>query len=173
MIPNTAEHLGREQTVQVGSRSWTITRWDRSVWWDFLGWARTQIPDPLDAAEKVIAKLLERKADCLHRARAADLDGESARLHALADQFQAQADSVFQGAMDKRANFLSVNSPEVGSLLRSLEGSVKLLHLLIVQHQPKATLDDAYELAAALGQDLEQVIAVAAGKMPPADPKNG
>src|SRR5262245_25399342 len=65
------DHLGREQTVNALGRQWRLTRFDRSVWADWLDWARPLIPHPLEVIrgklegmpEDVAIALVEHAAD--------------------------------------------------------------------------------------------------------------
>lgn len=147
-------HIGREQVLEIAGRKWKLSRWERRIWWELLQWARPQIPDPVET----IAKHLDKLPDKL-------------------------ASYAVDKALAASRTFLSVNSPEVDSLLESLEGMVKVLHLLLLEHQPSITEDEAYCLAMhvaktdPVGKDgkkkanrLQEIFAIALGKGPPSSP---
>jgi len=128
--------LGREQEIDVLGRRWKVGRWTMGVWRELLEWARPQIPNPLDAIAK----------------------------HLNSFSLDAQKYAVDQ-ALDASRSFLSIGSPEIQSVLNSLEGGVRLLWLLLKTHQQNATEDDAYQVAMALGRDrLAAILAAAMGK---------
>ncbi len=130
--------LGREQEIVALGPTWRLARRERAVWGELLAWARERIPDPVDRIMKHIDKLPE-----------------------------ALAARVVQETLVASQRFLSINSPEVGSILQSLEGSVRVLWLLLRDHQADATEDDAYRLAMTLGKDgMGRLFDVALGKSP-------
>lgn len=134
-----AAHVGREQTFDAAGRTWKLSRWERRVWWELLEWARPQIPDPVES----IAKHLDK------------LPPDVARY-------------AVDKALAASRIFLSINSPEVQSLIESLEGGVRTLYLLLREHQPEATEDDAYRIAISFGHEkLQRLFEVALGKPAP------
>lgn len=173
---NTATHLGREQTVTVGGKVYQLGRWDRSVWWDFLEWARSQLPDPLDGATKVIERLAEQQAAIEAQLANTKLDkDERSRLSKKANLLAQLCDRTLSAALDKRSTYLSVNSPEVQSLVKSMEGACYLFMLLLRKgSMTDATEDDALDLLKGCDPDtLARIFQTAMGEPPPADAKNG
>lgn len=131
-----ATHVGREQTIEVDGRVWRVSRWTRAVWNEYLTWARGVLPDPVEVALK--------------------------HLDHVPEKLQA---AWVRMALDKKTCYLSVSSPEVQSLLASLEGTVHLLWLLLKPYQPEVTLDDAFEVAMRIGeQELDKILTRAAGE---------
>lgn len=131
-----ATHVGREQTIEACGRVWRVSRWTRSVWSEYLTWARGVRPDPVEVALKHLDQVPER------------LQAHWVRM-----------------ALDKKTCYLSVSSPEVQSLLSSLEGTVQLLWLLLKPYQPDVTLDHAFEVAISVGeQELDKLLTRAAGE---------
>lgn len=131
-------HIGREQDVQALGKTWKLARWERRVWWDLLAWARLKIPDPVDLIAGKLALMPEPIAK-----------------HAV------------DAALRASRTFLSINSAEVQSLLASLEGSVYTVWLLLREHQPNVTEDEAYKVVLDIGKDnLPGIFAIALGKSP-------
>lgn len=170
---NTATHLGREQVVQGSTRTYRLGRWDRSVWWEFLEWARTKLPDPLDGASKMIDTITEQQADLEARMAKAGKD-DKAFYQRRIELLSKSADRVLSAALDKRAKYLSINSPEVQSLMSSLEGATYIVMLLMRKgDSPDATEEDAWGLVQDCSpEELGKILTAAAGEVPPADPKN-
>lgn len=131
-------HIGREQEVTANGRTWKVARWDREVWWKLLQWARGHVSSPLD----LVSKHLDR----------------------LCPEVQKYA---VDRTLEKADTFLSINSELVQSIVKSLEGSVRILWLLLTPYQPAATEDDAFQLVADLGPErLDALFGTALGKVP-------
>jgi len=129
-------HIGREQVVEALGRRWKLARWDRGVWKDLLEWARPQVPDPIEAISKHLDKLPPEVAKY-----------------------------AVDAALKAKRAFLSINSPEVQTVLGSLEGISKALYLLLLPHQPNATEDDAYAILMEVGpEEMQKRLAVALGR---------
>jgi len=138
-VPELAAHIGRETEIRALGSTWRLGRWDRGVWRRFLDWAKTQLPDPLEEALKVVDRLKEPAAS-----------------------------NLVQRALAEKTTFLSIGSPRVAELLQSLEGGVYLLYLLLQKHHPGITEDDAMEIGMEYGlQKLQEKLDQAAGTAPP------
>lgn len=145
-MPDIAPHVGREATLTALGQTWTASRWDLQVWDDFLAWARTALPDPMDVAiaacERTAAReraLSERLADTKDKAEAKRLQGQISDLQAIQTQ-------TMKLGMDKGSSYLAVNSPEVRSLVSSARGSAHALWLLLRKHHPDVTEEVALEI---------------------------
>lgn len=115
-------HIGKEQTVQALGQTWRLQRWSRAVWGEFLAWARTQLPDPLEVAR-----------------RAMELWGK--------EHHQA----IGQDALDRANSAISIGSKAVNELLESPEGACYLLFLLVKKHHPDVTQDQAMDILMEVG----------------------
>jgi len=122
-----ANHLGRESELTALGRTWRISRWTRKIWNDWLDWAKTVLPDPVDTAQKRIEKW------------PAHLQAEVAR-----------------DALDRANMGLSIGSRPVSALMDSPEGACQLLYLLLKKHQPDVTEDDAMDILMEVGLEAVQ-----------------
>jgi hypothetical protein len=133
-----AAHIGRESEIHALGTTWRIGRWDRGIWRKFLDWARTQLPDPVEEALKVVDRLPEKVANAL-----------------------------VQKALEEKTAFLSIGSPKVTALLQSMEGGIYLLYLLLQKNHPGITEDDAMEIVMEYGVErLQERFDQAAGVAP-------
>lgn len=133
-----AEHVGRDSEIVALGQKWKVGRWTRRVWNDFLEWAKPRIADPLDVAEKALAKF-------------------PAHLHEV----------IVRHAIDRSQMHLTAGSTEVQSLLGTVEGSVYLLYLLLKDSHPGVTEDMAFDIATEVGGErMRKAFDVAAGKVP-------
>lgn len=185
---NPVAHVGREVEIEALGRTWKVGRWDRKVWIDFADWARTMLPDPIEAMTKHIDKLSLKDADTMRElmkrdyeeedrcrkrfAEVAEKEGEAAAQKLpppirMAPQYVQLADVMAQRALDKASSYLSFNSPEMTSLLSSVPGETRIFWLLLKKHHPDVTEDDAFEIKMEIGQiKLADVMAAASGKAP-------
>ena len=131
-------HLGRETEVQALGRIWKLARFDRTIWRQWMDWAKTQLPDPVEEALKIIDRLPEKVA------------GE-----------------VVRKALDEKTSHLGLGSPKVNGLLGSVEGSAYLTYLLLRKHQPEAGEDEGMLIVFELGlQAMQEKFNQASGTMP-------
>src|SRR4051794_28355490 len=112
-MSNTPDHVGRPQTVEALGRTFTLARWTRAVWGEFLDWARNKLPDPRKAAVEFL-EVVDKKDAALR-------------------------DTIVREALAESLEYLSVNSPRVARLLDSLEGTTRLVYLLLKPAHPDAT----------------------------------
>lgn len=134
-----ATHVGRETTVEALGRTWRVGRWSRSVWEEFLAWARPRIPDPLEIASRHLDRFPPHMQEMLVR-----------------------------HACDRAADYLGASSPQVQQCLTSLEGSVHLLYLLLRRNHPEVTEDMAMDIAVEAGAaEVKKAFDAAAGRQPP------
>ena len=156
-----AAHIGREQIIDAAGRQWKFGRWDRSVWFEFLAWARTQLPNPLDKIRPVIEQLTSRQAALL----AQNTEATTKEAELLAQHL----DGIVRLAINESMSYLSVGSAPVADVVRSLEGTIKILWLLLRKHQPNVTEDDAFDIFDEVGlQNVQNLMNVASGEMPTA-----
>ncbi len=125
------EHVGREQTVEALGRTWKFGRWDRGVWADLFKFARQVLPNPVEVAFQAIEHLPAEPTN---------------------PALRAAMEAVVSKALDKAASYISVASPEMRSLLASVEGNAHLVWLLVRKHHPEVTEDEAYELFISLSR---------------------
>jgi hypothetical protein len=178
--PNIPRHLGREQQIQAFGESFTLSRWDRAVWWQLLDWCRAMIPDPLAAVEPTILRLASEQARLaaiapppllmLPGAATVKPPDEAQVAKARQAQQEAQiiehrASQLLSAALDKRLYFLSVNSPEVQALINSFEGSTKVLGLLLTKHHADLAEDDHFEIMRSQ-TGLDTIFDTALGRAP-------
>lgn len=167
MAANVAPHVGRETTLDSLGQTWTLSVWTLRVWDDFLTWARTVLPDPLDEAEKSCLRLARQERPVRARLAAAAGPEREALEADLNDLMVLQTRIVELGTQASR-RYLSVDSPEVQSLLSSPRGTARLLRLLLAAHHPG--IDDDGAFAVQQGADaaqLREALVVVAGKTPP------
>ncbi len=157
-----ATYRGRETTFTVLGQTWRVSRAEVDRWDEFLEWAGTVLPDPLEEAEKQIEKLAGREYDLRQRKDVPD-DAKARQLHFL----QGQQDRLLRVAMDKACSYLALNSPEVNSLVRSPRGGAQLLYTLLREHQPGIDLDTCWHIMVNISADeFNRVLAVTTGKAP-------
>ena len=133
-------------------KTWKLSRWDRSVWWKILEWARGKIPDPLAVAEPTVRALAEMQARALMKARGKDtLEEDKLRYAAEAEIYEQRGQNLLRFSLDKQLVCLDVNAPEIASLVDSMEGSTFAMQTLLAKYQPLVTEDEAFELADAIG----------------------
>lgn len=135
------EHIGREQTVEIGGKTYKLSRLTRKMWKAFLAFARDLLPDPLEVVKKA-------------------LDGFSVEIQ----------EKLVKEALDKATLYLDLFSPQVGSVLSSIEGQSYLFYLLIRDNHD-VTEEEATNLFFALinefGRDkLDTLLVNAAGIIP-------
>lgn len=145
---------GREVTAEALGRSWTFSRWTLTILDDFLTWARTQIPDPLDLATRHVEKMM--------------VEEEKISNKALLAHRNKIKDELVTGAIKQAASYLDFGSPQVQSLLHSPLGGSHLLMLLLKAHQPDVTEEDAFQIIQEIGdQKLQHIMDVTTGKVAP------
>lgn len=170
---NVAAHLGREQEVEALGQMWKLARWDRAIWWRLLAWARSQVPDPLEAAATIIERMAGRQSKLQVEARGKP-PAESVPLLEEATILERRSEQLLRIALDKRMAYLSVNAPEIQALIDSLEGSTRILWELLRPAHPAVTEDEAYGvlqtiLSRATPADplpMQRVMDTALGKQP-------
>src|SRR3954468_17248808 len=106
-VPPLAAHVGREQSFEALGRTWTLARWTRGVWRDFLEWARPRIPDPREVA----ARFLELVPDT----------AENQGVRAI----------IVNRALDDAQEHLAPTSLRVLRLLGSSDGLVQVVRQLL------------------------------------------
>jgi hypothetical protein len=169
-----ATHVGREATIQALGRTWRLSRWTRRVWMEWLDWLRSRLPNPIEGLLRHIDQVVLKDADILRELQRKDeeerlqterynqAEQEQARREGrtpvlrrpvlLAPQWRQNAEVLVRLALDQSMTYLSVNSPVAKSALESPEGISQLLYLLLREHHPEVTPDDAYEIICDLMQ---------------------
>lgn len=131
-----ADHVGRESVVRALGRDWRVGRWTRGIWEEWLLWLKERTPDPM---QLLLAK-----------------------LDKFPDHLQAEA---VRHAIDRSAEYMSPGSPVVNQALGSLEGNVRLFWLLLREHQPGITEDEALAVCVELGDRRREVLERSQGKL--------
>lgn len=172
-----ADHIGRECVETINGKSWTFARCTRAVHQDFAAFARTLLPNPVDAvlanldkiALKDAAALRQLQIDDMAEMKKAKEEGREPAL--IAGQFKPFADTMTQQAVNKASVYCGFGSPEVTSVLGTSEGGSYMLYLLLKPNHKDITPDEAFELMIALGQRTQRIISTCSGKAEAA-PKN-
>lgn len=155
---NTPDHVGRSQTVEALGKTWTLSRWSRAVWNDFLAWAKTKLPDPRVEGRKTLASLLPQEGD------APDMRA------ALAEARNATAKQINEETLE----YLTVNSKRVNALLDTMEGTEYLTYLLLRGEHPEADTELAYQIVLSVGSEaMSEKLKLCAGVGPKKDASPG
>lgn len=137
------QHVGQEHTFEALGRTWKFGRWTLAVWREIVAWAKTVLPD-LKAEGVALAKSLEGCPE-------------------------AQKE-VVQSVLDELRLPLGPNHPRIVALIDTMEGCVKVVHLLLKSGGTDASEEDAYELALSVGMAEAQKLAMkSAGIVAPKD----
>jgi len=137
-----AEHVGREQTVKALGKEWKLARWTRAVWRELLEWARPQVPDPIDVAERLMKRLPPEQ-------------------HA----------GVLAAALQMGCEPVHIGTPAVLALVNGMEGTAKLVSLLLKPSHPEATEDLAWDIILDVGLEMMAEIKRKAEGKPPRAPE--
>lgn len=157
-----ATFRGRETEAKALGQTWRFSRWTLNVLDEFLDWARTQLPDPLEVAEKAIFRL-QREARRIRESKEYD-DGEKQFLLST----NAQQQSLWADkAMDEATSYLGMGSPQFQSLLNSARGAARLAMLLLRKHHPDIDEETAFAIASEVGDDMQRIMSITAGKASP------
>lgn len=133
-------NFGKETTVQAHGRSWKLARLDLGVIRGFRDWVREQLGDYGAVAERFIDKLPADKA-----------------MQLVKDVSE----------VEKQLRGFTLQCPIAQQYLATESGAAKLVHLLLVKHQPEATEDDAFAIVVELGQEeLRKKLEEAKGEVP-------
>lgn len=156
------DHVGRAQQITALGQQWTIGRWDRAVWAEMFDFARGILPNPVTEAFAALDRLpliADPGKDAPEAEKKAYATRSTRQEHA--------AEFLVRSALDKASSYLSVGSPEMQSLLGSIEGASHLLWLLLRKAHSDVTQDQAYEILMEVGQQkAEELFGKAAGKAP-------
>lgn len=140
-MSNTADHVGRAQTITALGRQWTVARLERRLVMEFLEHVKTKLPDPKQVALEYLAAL-----------PAEDVNGRNA---------------ILQKAMDESLEYLSLASPRVQRYANSEDGMAYQIYLLLRGNHPEITVDMASAILEELGRKaFEDVARKAAGVAP-------
>lgn len=144
-MANTPNHVGRPQQVIALGQTWTLSRWDRRTWAEFLDWAKTQLPDPRKTAAEFLAML---------------------------PHDDPSRESIVAKALDEANTHLSISSPRVKALLESSAGVTRLVYLLLKPNHPEITEETAYDIVTT-ADNLNDVLTKCAGVAPGKGPSPG
>ena len=165
------DHVGREVTIEKFGKQWTFARWTRRVWVDLTNYAQKNLPNPLLEANAVLPQFTAQDAATLRELIKADMEeakaaaAEGREPISLANGFRPASDMLVEKAMQRRSLYLESSSPEMKSFLGSIVGISYALYLLLREHHPDITEDDAYLLATAFQPDeLKNLIETTQGK---------
>ena len=163
------QHIGRAVEIEILGEQWKFARLDLDTWDLFLDWAKTILPDPVKVGLENIDMVAVKDAAIVRELRRQDLEEETkAKAEGRApifvgDKFTPISNDFAKMALDKKASYLSLNSPEIMSLRTSAKGSAYLLHLVLKPAHPDITPARAYEVMLALGDKLKGVIDTISG----------
>lgn len=148
---------GKECEVQALGQTWRFGRWTLGVLDEWTDWARGQLPNPIDEAVKVIERM--------------ELDEQERKItnQRLLLTRNKIKDELVNAAMRRASSYLAFNSPEVQSLMNSPRGAARLVKLLLKTNHPDVSEEQALDLVMALGEDLQRIMLVTAGKSPPGE----
>lgn len=150
---------GRDGEVIVNGKTWKTGRMTLNVIDAFLDWCRPLLPDPLTIATNDVLRL-ERAVRDVQASDAPDADKA-----AVVATLRRQQEQVTELAFDRATAYLSWTAPEVQGVLRSPRGAARMLYLLLREHQPDVTEDDAWSVLTALGEKQRDVFTKASGKV--------
>ncbi len=157
---DTASFRGRETTTEALGRTWKVSRWSLDRMDDFRDWAATQLPDPLEIAEKA---LLRHQRQAWQIGNDKSLPDEERAFLLAANQ--ERQERLARLAMEQATGYLSFLSPQVRTLLFDPRGSARLFLTLLREHQPEVTEEQAYQIGEAVGsKEQERIMAVTMGK---------
>lgn len=184
-----ASHVGQEQTVQALGQTWKLSRLTRGVWRQFFAWARTILPDPQAEAHKHISRLAKEEYQIRrvhsavntpeeHRtpeqrallalAENADYLDPGYLAHALQTNQDEQKQACTVG-LDKATSTHSLNSPQIQSLLASIDGITQLMYLRLKPNHPDVTEDQAFSIVEEMSpEEAAASNRLASGESPPA-----
>lgn len=156
-------HVGQSTRIKDSAgKVWTLSRQERRHTRAFEEWARPQVKDPRAVALSATLDLAKEEVAIRKRT-----DLEPDEKQAMIEALQRQQAVYSKEAMSLAAGELSIDHPQVQSLLRSTEGTCEMLRLLMADAHPDATADDAFALLSDVGQELiEQSIVKAQGTAP-------
>lgn len=118
-----APQLGRETTVDALGKKWTIGRWTVDVWDELIDFAKKRLPDPWAPIKDLVQVLSPEEAGKL-----------------IQDTY-------------KRVNAMfTIKSPEIQAFLDTPEGQMYLFWLLMRQHHPELTRQQAMDIAVEIGE---------------------
>ncbi len=171
-----ADYIGRETTETILGQQWTFARADRAIDRDFAEYARTVLPDPIEAMTRNLDKVALKDAAVLRQLQIddnAELDkakAENRPAILMAPQYVPFADVMTRQAINKAACYLGMGSPEVQSVLTSVDGMSHLLFLLLRKNHKEITEDQAHELNIALGERFAAIVKRCRGGAEPTVP---
>lgn len=135
-------YIGQESKLTINGKTYRLARFDRRLANDFVKWARSVLPNPLQSIAEVVK----------------DLPPELAEKLAM----KAYEDS---------RELLDISSPRVQELLETLPGLIKLSSLLIQRNHPELSDDETWAIIEqCIEQEGEAAVtskvAEATGEMP-------
>lgn len=122
-------YIGKETTIKVGDKEYKLSRLSRSIMREFVEWAKTLLPDPLEAALDAVKQLSG---------------------HLELQQL------LVKEALNERKSYLDFRSPEIQELLDTFDGQVKMVQLLLKKNHPNLNEDDCFDIALAFAEENEE-----------------
>lgn len=119
------KYIGKETAVEVNGKTYTLSRMTRKILNEWLEWAEPQLVNPLDVVK-------------------GHLDGFT----------KEQQDLIIKEALKAARQRRDVTSPEVQGFMSTPAGMTHLVQLLLKDHHPDVTEDEAFEVAQAKGDDF-------------------
>lgn len=113
-------YVGKEQTIVVDGKSYKLSRLTRATMKEFAEWAKSLIPNPLD----VVAERLDQFAKYPHL-----------------------QEVMVKDAVARSKTFGDFNSPEVQSIMSSMDGQIKMVSMLLKPNHPELTEDEVFDIA--------------------------
>lgn len=174
-----AGHIGREAEITALGRTWTLCRWDRLIWREFLKWVKANSPDPLEAVTAHIDTIQLKDAETLRELLKRDMEEEvKARAEnrqpvLIAPRFRDAADTILEKAVDKATSRLAIDSKETQAAVRDADGQLQVAWLLLHRKQPDVTLELAEQIVADCPKDKwDEALLIVTGQYHGAE-KNG
>ena len=142
----TTTHIGREVTLNISGKDYTFARLDRKAHQAWMAWADKKLGCPLAEARK-------------------QMEGFPPHIQEV----------LFKDALERKKLRSNLESPDYQNLMKTWDGAMKFMVLLLKKHHPELTEEQVEEIYDAaieeLGPDfLHDLKAEAEGK-PPANPQ--
>ncbi len=144
--------IGRECSEHAAGKLWRFGRFTRKVWVELGVEARRLLPNPVKDSLDLFEAAALKDVEILRGLRAKDLEererakAEKRRAVLLADEFEPLSKTMVADALAASRRYLGAGSPELSGFIQSHEGCSYLLWLLMQEHQPAVTLDEAYDV---------------------------
>lgn len=161
-----ANHVGQSTKIKDSQgRVWTISRQERRHAKQFEEWAKSRIKDPRAVAKDATLDLAKEEVKIRKDASLA-ADEKEAMVFALRQQQAVYSKS----ALELASGELSMEHPLVKALAATTDGMSEITRILLADHHPDVTWDDAFALLNDVGQEvIAEAFAKAQGEAPKAE----